>query len=95
MDNLKSHYKIVLARIFTGHRYLVENYGLSYYAAFVGCSAEPEGKNGSGKSTLMKTILDLQLPGSGRILMDDYPELDTEITVTGTFEIWLPQSHWL
>ncbi len=53
------------------------------------------GENGSGKSTLMKTILGLQLPGSGRILMDDYPELDTEITVIGTFEIWLPQSHWL
>lgn len=29
------------------------------------------GENGSGKSTLMKTILGLQMPVSGRILMGD------------------------
>ena len=80
-------------------RYLVDDYGLSYYTAFVGCSAETEASFET-ISFLAKKMDELNLPcvltieGVQHILTgehtypNDYPELGSEITVTGTFEVY-------
>lgn len=53
-------------------RYLTDDYGLEYYAAFSGCCAQG---------------LEFVLAGD-YTYPEDYPELGTEITVTGTFQTY-------
>ncbi|WP_400196616.1 ABC transporter ATP-binding protein [Candidatus Methanarcanum hacksteinii] len=50
------------------------------------------GPNGSGKSTLIKTICNIMEPRSGRILIDETPIEDIDITDLAKFVSYVPQS---
>ena len=50
------------------------------------------GPNGSGKSTLIKTICNIMEPRSGRILIDETPIEDIDITDLAKIVSYVPQS---